>query len=130
MRSEPGFSSLFAFLLFMMDHLLSDSIDGGEGGKDTPLHRLFSQLLKFFPVASEFVSLITIETAMALKLLFKSGPRTMQPDFGRRDTYSEDFGNLIVSKPFQVTQNQNRSVIFREIFHEPPYARIHFFSNQ
>ena len=67
---------------------------------------------------------------MVTQAFLQFGSCPVQSDFDHVEADLKDFGNLTVFKAFDLAEDKNRSVIFRELIDISPNTAIHLLMNQ
>src|SRR4030067_672483 len=97
-----------------------DPIDGGRRGKDTGGTDPARFATSSFQVASQFIGLVVIESAVPLQILFQPCPGAVQADFHGSKRYSRHVSDFPVRKLRQFAEHEHRPVRLRECFSSIP----------
>ena len=71
----------------------------------------FRQYLNLLAIAGKGAPLVVVKIAPILQGFFEPGPGTVEPDLNVVQRYAQDFLDLLIGKPFQITENDHGLVV-------------------
>ena len=78
----------------------------------------FWQDLNLFAIAGKGIPIGVVKIAPFLQGFFEPDPGAMEPDFNIVQRYAQNFSDLLVGKPFQITENDHGLVVGGQVVDE------------